>query len=80
MHDRGGRLSAQRLAAALEMLHRTLVLFGRRARLERAEIAPLAGFRIELARIETIASGFELANHRGALLTMIGTAHIAARL
>ena len=40
------------------------MLFSRRERLERSQIASFAGFRIPLARIEPVA-GFELADHRG---------------
>src|SRR6266581_8290877 len=39
---------------SLEILHVAFVLFGCRARLEGAEIAPLAGFRIDLAGIEPV--------------------------
>src|SRR5262245_3011511 len=49
---------------ALEVLHGTLVLLGRRARLEGAEIAAPTGLRVHLARIEAIAARLELADHR----------------
>src|SRR5499427_10801815 len=49
---------------ALEILHGALVLLGRRARVERAEIAAAAGLRVDLARIEAIAARLELADHR----------------
>src|SRR5262245_40138664 len=49
---------------ALEVPHGTLVLFGRAARLEGAEIAAPAGLRVHLARIEAIAARLELADHR----------------
>src|SRR5262245_19322533 len=49
---------------ALEVLHGTLVLLGRRPRLEGAEIATPAGFRVQLAGIEPIAARLELADHR----------------
>src|SRR5262245_18518011 len=49
---------------ALEVLHGTLVLLGRRPRLEGAEIAAPAGLRVHLARIEAIAARLELADHR----------------
>ena len=39
---------------ALEILHGAFVLFRRGTRLERAEIAALAGLRIDLARIEPV--------------------------
>jgi len=41
----------------LEILNGTLMLFGRRARLERAQIAALDRFRIDLARIEPVLAG-----------------------
>src|SRR5262249_35410712 len=49
----------------LEVLHGALVLLGRRARAERAEIAAAAGPRVDFARIEAIAARLELADHRG---------------
>lgn len=48
---------------SLEVLHVTLMLFGSRARLERTEVAALAGTRILLSRIQTIFAGLELADH-----------------
>src|SRR6516165_401285 len=57
----GGRFAA---SMTLEILHRALVLLGRRTRLERAEITAAAGFRVDLARIEAIAARAELADHR----------------
>jgi hypothetical protein len=50
---------------SLEVLHVTLMLFGSRARLERTEIAALAGTRILLSRIQTVFAGLELADHEG---------------
>src|SRR5262245_8705087 len=47
----------------LEELHRALVLFSRRARLERAKIAAPPGPRIDLARVKPITAGLELADH-----------------
>ena len=49
---------ADRLTAALEKLNGALMLFRRFARGKCAEIPPLAGFRIFLARIKTITTGF----------------------
>src|SRR6201989_2303518 len=49
---------------AFEVLHRAFVLLGLGARLEGAEIAALAGLRVDLARIEALAAGLELADHR----------------
>src|ERR1700741_2522439 len=56
----------RRMAAsvALEVLHRALMLLGRRARLECAEVAPAAGLRVGFARIKPVSAGFELADHR----------------
>src|SRR6516162_1819265 len=48
----------------LEVLHRALVLLGRRARRKRAEVAAAAGLRVDFARIEAIAARLELADHR----------------
>jgi hypothetical protein len=47
----------------LEILYLALVLLGRGARLEGAEIAPLAGLRIYLARIEPVLAGSQFADH-----------------
>src|SRR5881275_1973401 len=47
----------------LEILDGTLVALRRRARLERAEIAPLAGLRVGLARIQTVFAAGQLADH-----------------
>src|SRR5919197_1506201 len=52
----------------LEILNGVLVFFGRRGRLERAEIGARAGLRIDLARIEPVAAGLELADHRRLLI------------
>src|SRR5262249_13989489 len=57
----GGGFAA---SMTLEILHGALVLLGRRARLERAEIAAAASLRVDLARIEAIAAQPELADHR----------------
>src|SRR5262249_6183240 len=56
----GGRFAA---SMTLEILHRALVLLGRRTRLERAEITAAAGFRADFSRIEAIAPRAELADH-----------------
>src|SRR5258708_40220288 len=50
-------------APVVEVLHGTFVLLSRRARLERAEVAPFACLRILLARVEPIAAAAKLANH-----------------
>src|SRR5262245_45353570 len=64
---RASPASVQGRLVALEILYLALVLFRRRARLERAELAPLAGLGIGLARIEPVFSGTQLADH-GTLL------------
>jgi hypothetical protein len=51
-------------SVALEVLHRALMLLGRRARLECAEVAPAPGLRVGFARIKPVSAGFELADHR----------------
>src|SRR5262249_3853969 len=56
----GKRISA---SMPLEILHGALVLFGGRTRFERAEIAPSTGLRIDLARIEPVLAGLQLADH-----------------
>lgn len=48
---------------ALEKLNLTLVLFGPLKGGKCAQIAPLAGFRIFLAGIQTEVPGFEFADH-----------------
>src|SRR5262245_39750295 len=68
---------------ALEALHGTLVLLGRRPRLEGAEIATPAGFRVQLPGIEPIAARLELADHRrlpSALRIMRARARLCAVL
>src|SRR5262249_50382140 len=57
--------TAIRLASVpFEILHRALVAFGSSARLEGAEIAPLAGLRIDLARVQPVLAAFEFSDHR----------------
>src|SRR5690242_2860037 len=48
---------------ALEILHCTLMLLGRRTGRKRPEIAAASGLRILLARIEAIFARLELADH-----------------
>src|SRR2546430_2084565 len=50
-------------SVALEVLDFALVLLRGGKRRERAEVASLAGLRIDLAGIEAVAPGFELADH-----------------
>src|SRR5262245_38446721 len=49
--------------SSLEELHGALVPFGGRARLERAEVAALAGLGIFLPRVEPVRSVGELPDH-----------------
>src|SRR6188768_307803 len=51
------------VSVTLEVLHRALVLLRGGARPEGSEISALAGFPIELARVEPVFSGAELADH-----------------
>ena len=51
----------------LEVLDVAFVLLGRLAGVEGAEVAPPAGFRIDLARIKPVLAAFEFSDH-GALL------------
>src|SRR5690349_16373394 len=66
--SRGGRRpdggSSADSPAPLEELHRALVLLGRRARLEGAEVPPLASLRVLLARVQTVLARLELPDHR----------------
>src|SRR5260370_14016877 len=50
-------------SVSFEVLHRTLVLLGRGARLEGTEAAALAGLRIGLARIEAVSARRKIADH-----------------
>src|ERR1041384_5775628 len=50
-------------SAVLEVLHGALVFFRGRARLERAEIPPLARLRILLARIQAVVPALQFPNH-----------------
>src|SRR5437588_719712 len=63
---RGGVPPAAAISHAsvpFEKLHRTFVFLRRLARLERAEVAALAGLRIGLAGVEAVFAGFEFADH-----------------
>ena len=51
-------------SVALEELHGALVLLGRRARGEGAEIAALLGARVHFARIQAILTVSQLTDHR----------------
>jgi len=50
-------------AVAFEELHGTLVLFSRCSAREGAEVAPSSGLWVDLARVEAVLSGLQLANH-----------------
>jgi len=63
IHVIGGRGTG--CSVPLEVLHGALVLLGGLARLERAEVAALAGLRILLARVEPIFTRLQLADHEG---------------
>src|SRR6266446_8267956 len=52
----------------LEILHLALVLFRSRARFEGAEIAALAGLRIDLSGIEPVLARLQFADHGTSLL------------
>src|SRR5689334_162113 len=45
----------------LEELHVPLVLLGRRHRVERAQVSTLVRLAVDLARVETVFTGFEFA-------------------
>jgi hypothetical protein len=49
----------------LEILHVTLVLFGRRARLESAEVAAFAGPGVDFPGIKPVLTGSQFADHGG---------------
>src|SRR5207302_10823542 len=64
MSDRESPSRAQApSAAALEVLHRLLVLLGGGQRLDGAQVAALAGLGVLLARIEAILTALQLADH-----------------
>src|SRR5205085_5526543 len=48
----------------LEILHRALVLFRRRAGFEGAKVAALAGFRVDFAGIEPVFARLQFSDHR----------------
>ena len=48
---------------SLEVLNVALVLFRRLARLECAQVAPFAGFRVLLSRVQSIPAVLELSDH-----------------
>jgi hypothetical protein len=52
-----------RSATLLEVLHRSLMLRGRSAGLERAQVPPLAGARILLPGVEPILTAGQFPNH-----------------
>src|SRR5262245_56402154 len=51
-------------SASLEVLHGALVLPRGLSRGERAQVAPLARARVLLPRVQAVAAGWELADHR----------------
>jgi hypothetical protein len=50
-------------AVAFKKLHGTLVLFSGCSAREGAEVAPSSGLWVDLARVETVLSRLQLANH-----------------
>jgi hypothetical protein len=61
----------------LEILHGALVFFCRRARLEGAEVAALAGFRIYFSGIEPVFAGLQFADYGFAFISASPVALIA---
>jgi hypothetical protein len=57
-----------------EELDGPLVFLGRAARLERAKVSPAAAFGVDFARVETIFSGLQFADHD----ILISSGHISA--
>src|SRR4026208_2151160 len=57
------RSVAKQFSPALEELHRALVLQGRRAGLEGAEVATVSGARVLLPGVETVPAGGQLSDH-----------------
>jgi hypothetical protein len=53
----------RRMSVSLEVLHRTLVLLGCGARLERSQILAPSGLRIEFAGIQPVLARAELSYH-----------------
>jgi len=52
---------------AFEVLHRTLMFFGRGASAKCPEIAALSGRRIDLPRIQPVFTRGQLSDHSGGL-------------
>jgi hypothetical protein len=48
---------------ALEILNGAFVFFGSGAATERAKVSPLAGSRIDFARVQPVRPGFQLSDH-----------------
>ena len=67
-------------AVTLEILHRSLMLLGRRPRLEGAEVPALAGLRILLARVQTILACLQFPNHGKVLVVAAFRTQLAFRL
>src|SRR5207244_5649389 len=62
-HASDARLAHPTALMPLEILHLALVLFRRRPRFEGAEIAALAGLRIDLSGIEPVLARSQFADH-----------------
>ena len=56
-------LQSARSTPTFEELHGTLVPFGGFTRLERAQIAAAAGFRVDFAAVKSVLSASELPDH-----------------
>jgi hypothetical protein len=68
---RGGRIAT---LAMFEELDRPLVFLGSAARLERAQVSPVAALGVNFSRVESILSGLQFADH-GILLSCLHTLH-----
>src|SRR5882757_9017821 len=62
-HASAARLVHPSVSMPLEIPHLALVLFRSRARFEGAEIAALAGLRIELSGIKPVPARLQFADH-----------------
>src|SRR6187399_3233616 len=64
-HFHGPRSGPLEVLVPLEVLHRLLVLLRGGERLERAEVLPLSGLRVLLARVEAVPARLQLSDHDG---------------
>jgi len=56
---------SERLLVPFEVLNGPLMFLGGGATCERSQVAPLAGFGVLLARVQTVLAGLQVTNHRG---------------